>query len=127
GRPTGVEALVGGDPIQPGAQRRAFLESCEALPSGQQGVLEGVFGVLEGSENPVAVHLQLSPVRLGELTPARNASPSPARARDIKSSRSTLTTSFPPTPSTPVQPPAQPELGGRQPPSSPDSRRLYQS
>jgi hypothetical protein len=63
-----VETLVGGNPIQPGAKRRAFLEATEALPYGQQRVLERVLGVLEGSEHPVAVHLQLPPIRVGEST-----------------------------------------------------------
>lgn len=56
-RPAGVEAPAGGDPVQPGAQRGASLEPSEALPCGQQRVLEGVFGVLEGSQHPIAVHL----------------------------------------------------------------------
>ena len=41
GRAARVEAPVGGDPVQPGAQRGAFLvEPAEALPGGQQRVLE---------------------------------------------------------------------------------------
>jgi hypothetical protein len=55
GRPTRVEAPVGGDPVEPGAERGAAFEPSEALPGGQQRVLEGVLGVLEGSEHPVAV------------------------------------------------------------------------
>jgi len=47
GRAKQVEAPVGGDPVQPGAQRGAFLESAEALPCGQQRVLDGVLGVLD--------------------------------------------------------------------------------
>ena len=57
GRAERVEAPVGGDPIQPCADRGAFLETCEALPGGQQRVLKGVLGVLQRSEHPVAVHL----------------------------------------------------------------------
>ena len=67
---------MGGDPVQPGAQRGASLEPAEALPGGQQRVLEGVLGVLEGSEHPVAVHLELSEVRFGQL-PERVAVPGP--------------------------------------------------
>jgi hypothetical protein len=66
GRAMRVEAPVGGDPVEPGADRGAPLESSEALPGSQQRVLEGVLGVLEGSEHPVAVHLQLPAVRLGQ-------------------------------------------------------------
>jgi hypothetical protein len=57
GRTQRVEAPVGNDPVGPGADRGASLEPSEALPGGQQGVLEGVLGVLEGAEHPVAVHL----------------------------------------------------------------------
>ena len=57
GRTTHVEAPVGGDPVEPGAERGAALEPSEALPGGQQRVLEGVLGILEGAEHPVAVHL----------------------------------------------------------------------
>ncbi len=63
-----VEAPVGGDLVQPGAQRGAFLGvPADALPGGQHRFLDGVFGVGEGSEHPVAVHLQLPPVRPGQL------------------------------------------------------------
>jgi hypothetical protein len=55
GRASRVEAPVGGDPVEPGAERGAAFEPSEALPGGQQRVLEGVLGVLEGSEHPVAV------------------------------------------------------------------------
>ena len=72
-----VEAPVGGDLVQPGAQRRAFLsEPADALPGGQHRLLDGVLGVGEGSEHPVAVHLQLPPVRPGQL-PERLAIPGP--------------------------------------------------
>ena len=37
---------------------------CQA---GEQRVLQGVLGVLQGPEHPVAVHLQLAAVRLGQL------------------------------------------------------------
>jgi len=57
GRPTRVEAPVGGDAVEPGADRGAALEPSEALPGGKQRVLEGVLGILEGSEHAVAVHL----------------------------------------------------------------------
>ena len=35
----------------------ATLERSEALPGGQQRLLQGVLGILKGSEHPVAVHL----------------------------------------------------------------------
>ena len=76
GRAQRVEAPVGGDPVEPGADRGASLEPAEALPGGQQRVLQGVLGVLEGAEHPVAVHLQLPAVRLGQLA-ERVAVPGP--------------------------------------------------
>ena len=46
----------------------AFLsEPADALPGGQHRLLDGVFGVGEEYEHPVAVHLQLPPVRPGQL------------------------------------------------------------
>ena len=67
GRAARVEAPVGGDAVEPGAERRAPLEPVEAPPGGQQRVLQRVLGVLERAEHPVAVHLQLAAVRLGQL------------------------------------------------------------
>ena len=55
---------------------RRVLEPFEALPGGQQRVLQGILGVLEGPEHSVAMHLQLSEVRLGQL-PERVAVPGP--------------------------------------------------
>src|SRR5262249_9387465 len=43
------------------------FEPAKALPGGQQRVLHGVLGVLEGSEHPVAMHLQLAAVLIGQL------------------------------------------------------------
>src|SRR5262249_6019650 len=68
GRAKCVEATVGRDPVEPGADRCASLEPSEALPRRQQCVLQNVLGVLQGSEHPVAVHLQLSTVGLGQLS-----------------------------------------------------------
>jgi hypothetical protein len=63
GQPTGVDTPVGGDPVEPSAERGAPLEPSEALPCSEQCLLEGVLGILEGSEHLVAVHLELRPVR----------------------------------------------------------------
>src|SRR5262245_15301455 len=52
-----AEARVGGDSVEPRADRGPALISVEASPGGQEGVLDGVLGVLQGSEHPVAVHL----------------------------------------------------------------------
>ena len=61
-----VQAAVRGDPVQPRAQRGAALEARQPAPGGQQRLLDEVLGVLHRAEDPVAVHLQLAPVRLGE-------------------------------------------------------------
>ena len=76
-RPARVETPVGGDPVEPGADRGASLEPVETLPGGQQRLLEGVLGVLKGSEHPIAVHLQLPTMRLRQL-PERAAVARPA-------------------------------------------------
>ena len=62
-----VQAPVGRDPVQPGAQRRAVLEAVKPAPGRQQRLLDHVLGVLHRAENPVAVQLQLAPVGVGEL------------------------------------------------------------
>jgi hypothetical protein len=51
---------------------------------GMGGLLQGVLGVLQGSEHPVAVHLQLAAVRRGSVS-SRNASLSPVRALVMRS------------------------------------------
>ena len=85
----------------------------------------GVLGVLERAEHPVAVHLQLAAVRLGQLRGTRRR-PRPAPSRSGRlSSRS-------PSPHLPVQydchrvrTPAAAELGGRWAPSFPTARCLH--
>src|SRR5262249_205978 len=62
-----VQGPVGGDPVQPGAQRRPLLVLAEPPPGGQQGLLQDVLGVLDRAEDPVAVQLKLGAVRGGEL------------------------------------------------------------
>jgi hypothetical protein len=62
-----IEAGVGGDPVEPGPQRRAALEPGEVAPGAQERLLHQVLGVLDRAEHPVAVHPQLAPVRLHQL------------------------------------------------------------
>ena len=66
-RPQGIQRAVGGDPVQPGADRRAALELLEAAPGGQQRLLQQVLGVLRRADDPVDVQLQLTPVGVGQL------------------------------------------------------------
>ena len=62
-----VQAAVGGDPVQPGAQRRAPSKLLEPAPGGEQRLLQQVLGVLHRAEHAVAVQLELAPVGVGEL------------------------------------------------------------
>jgi hypothetical protein len=57
GRASRIEAPVGGDPVEPGAERGALLESSETLPRCQQRVLQSVLGILKRPKHPVTVHL----------------------------------------------------------------------
>jgi hypothetical protein len=62
-----VQALVGGDRMQPGAQRRAFLEPVKSAPGSHHRLLQHVLGVGGRAEDAVAVRLQLAPEFIGEL------------------------------------------------------------
>lgn len=61
-----VQAPAGGDTVQPGPQGRAAGETIQAAPRRGQGLLEQVVGVGDRAEHPVAVQVQLAPVRVGE-------------------------------------------------------------
>jgi hypothetical protein len=61
-----VEADVGRDPVQPGAQQLMALEPRQRPPGPQQGLLEGVVGVEQRAEHPVAVGVERRPVGLDE-------------------------------------------------------------
>src|SRR5207244_12138711 len=61
-----VEAPVGRDPVEPGAQRRPLLETVESTPGGEQCFLDEILGVLHGAEQPVAMQLKLAPERLDQ-------------------------------------------------------------
>ena len=62
-----VQAGVGGHPVQPGPDGRPGLERGQAAPGREQRLLQGIIRVVEGTEHPVAVHVQLAPVRLGPV------------------------------------------------------------
>jgi hypothetical protein len=49
-----VDADVGGDPVQPGSQRRSLLERARGARCAQHRLLHGVFGFGTGAEHPVA-------------------------------------------------------------------------
>ena len=62
-----VEADVGGDPVQPRAQRAASAEPGQASPRAQERVLERVVGVVQRAEHAVAVRVQVSALLLDEV------------------------------------------------------------
>ena len=59
-----VEADVGRDAVEPGAQGRAALEAIEAAPRPHECLLDGVLRLERRSEHAVAEPGQLAPVRL---------------------------------------------------------------
>ena len=63
-----IQAPVGGDAIQPGAQRRQPGEAVEATPRRGQRVLQHIVRVRDRTQHPVAVHVQLAQVWIHELT-----------------------------------------------------------
>ena len=112
GGTTRVEAPVGGDAVQPGADRGTFLEPSEALPGGQHRLLQGVLGVLEGSEHPVAVHLELPTVRLGQLS-ERVAVACPRPGQQLGCHHCTIASCLSVSMSTSVSTPVEPRNGRR--------------
>src|SRR6266508_418191 len=64
--PERVEADVRRDAIQPGAEPRTALEAFAPAPGSQEGLLHEVLGLLERTDHPVAVHVQLPAVTLDE-------------------------------------------------------------
>src|SRR5205823_3230629 len=62
-----VEASVRRNAIQPGTQRRASLEPAEPLPRREQRVLQRVLRVVNRTEHPVAVRVELLTVRVGQF------------------------------------------------------------
>ena len=81
-RSPGIQAARGDHPVQPGPDRGAFLEAAQPMPGRQQRVLQGILGVVDRPQHPVAMHPQLSLVRADKLA---ERSPSPARARSSSS------------------------------------------
>src|SRR2546428_10464331 len=61
----GREANVGGDAIEPAAERRAPLEAAQSTPRADERLLHRVLRVVERAQHPVAVELNLPTVRLG--------------------------------------------------------------
>ena len=58
-----LEAHVRRDPVEPGAERAAALEPCEAAPGPQERILERVLGIVQRAEHAIAVGLQRRPMR----------------------------------------------------------------
>ena len=66
-----VEAHVRGDPVQPRADRGPALERRPGLPCAQERLLEGVVGVINGAEHPVAVDVEPPPVLVDQASECR--------------------------------------------------------
>ncbi len=64
--PEHVQADVGGDPVQPGAELRPAVEAGPAAPGLQERLLHRVLGLVERGQHPVAVDVQLTPVPFGQ-------------------------------------------------------------
>ena len=61
-----VEAGVGRDPVEPRTQRATLLELLQPAPRAEQRVLEGVVGVVDRAQHPVAVRVELTSVGIHE-------------------------------------------------------------
>ncbi len=61
-----VEAGVGRDPVEPGAERTSICEPGQPAPGTQQRLLQRVLGVVHRAEHAVAVGVQLSAIRLDQ-------------------------------------------------------------
>ncbi len=82
-----VQAGVGGDRVEPRAQRAAALEPREPAPRAQQRLLQRVLGVVHRAQHPVAVGVQLAAVGLdqcGERALVAARAPSRAAARAVR-------------------------------------------
>ena len=66
-RPQGVEATVGRDPEQPPSHGRPCLKTRDAVPGGQERLLDLVLRILDGAEDPVTVHVELAPMPVDEV------------------------------------------------------------
>jgi hypothetical protein len=58
---------VGGDAVEPGAERRIAPIRGSSLPGPQECLLECILRILERAEHPVGVNLELAAVALDEL------------------------------------------------------------
>ena len=89
GAPDRVEADVRGDPVEPRPEGRRAVEGLAGAPRPQEGLLDGVLGLLERAEHPVRVHVQLAPVaaRRGRRRRCRRRSRSSASDRTIGTGR----------------------------------------
>src|SRR5437763_1863079 len=72
------QAHVGGDAIEPGAERGARLEALELSPGPEERLLERVVGIVERAEHPVAMDVELALERPRQL-PERAFIPRPRR------------------------------------------------
>jgi hypothetical protein len=69
--PEHVDAHVGGDPVQPRPQPDPILEPVLGAPGAEQRFLDGVLGLVDRAEHPVAVAGQFATKVLELLRPNR--------------------------------------------------------
>src|ERR1700687_5837657 len=60
-----VEADVGVDAIEPGSERNRAPEGLPTLPCPSERFLDGVLGLVDRAQHPVAVDEQLAPIVAG--------------------------------------------------------------
>jgi hypothetical protein len=66
-----VQAGVRRDLVQPRPQRGAALERVAAAPRSKERLLDEILGLLEGSEHPIAMHVQLAAMLLDAFAEPR--------------------------------------------------------
>jgi hypothetical protein len=66
-----IETRVGRDPVEPRSHRDSCLATLPVLPCAQQGVLDGILGVLQRAEHAVAMDQQFTAVALRESVERR--------------------------------------------------------
>ena len=87
-----AQAAVGGDRVQPGAQRAAALEPPQPAPGAQPRLLLRVLGVVHRAEHAVAVRVQLASQRLDE--PRERALVAGARGVEVRERAQGCTIAF---------------------------------
>jgi len=70
-----IERELGGDFVQPSANRDVLLKGFQPPPRAEQGLLQQVFGVLQRAKHAIAMERQFAAVGFGELKKGLYAGP----------------------------------------------------